>query len=112
MKYTPQKMFKAYQHGLHCYLKDAPDGNLEEASKLGEWALSIGFETLDLAKLHQESLIALVFKTSPVEVFDDMIRLAETFFAEAVTPIKGSHRAAREANIGLTSTVGKLSQRT
>jgi signal transduction histidine kinase len=112
MKYKTPRMFKAYQEGLHRYLKDAPDCNLKEANKLGKRALSIGLETLDLAKLHQESLISLVFKTSPVEVFEDMIRLAGNFFAEAVTPIEGNHRAAKEANIELKSTIDKLSQRT
>jgi len=105
-------MFKDYQDALLRYLKDAPDCNLEEANKLGKRALDLGMETLDLAKLHQESLIALVFKTSLVDVFEEMTLLAGNFFAEAVTHIEGGHQAAREANIELQSTVEKLSQRT
>ncbi len=112
MKYKTPKLFRAYQKGLHTYLKDGAVGGLEVAQNLGKRALGLGLETLDLAKLHQEALIALVLHHSSDADRDDMIRLAGTFFAEAVTPIEGSHRIAREANIKLKSTVDKLSQRT
>ena len=57
MKNKPQQLFQAYRDGLQCYLQDASNRNLKNAQKLGERALALGMETLDLAKLHEEALI-------------------------------------------------------
>jgi signal transduction histidine kinase len=104
------RLLREYRAALRRYLKGAPFSDLSEAGKLGLRALKIGLETLDLARLHEEALIVLVLKHPDVRN-DDMVRLAGTFFAEAITPIEGSHRAAREKNIQLKAAVDKLSQR-
>ena len=60
--------------------------------------MTIGLETLDLARIHEQALIALVLPSDSPGTRDAMARRAGTFFAEAITPIEKTHRTAREAN--------------
>jgi signal transduction histidine kinase len=60
--------------------------------------MALGLETLDLARFHEQALITLVLPDYSPGTRDRMIRRAGTFFAEAITPIEKTHRAARETN--------------
>jgi signal transduction histidine kinase len=60
--------------------------------------MALGLETLDLARFHEQALITLVLPAYSPGTRDRMIRRAGTFFAEAITPIEKTHRAARETN--------------
>ena len=101
-------LFRIYQAALRRYLKEAPASDLGEARRLGAKALKSGFETLDLARMHEETLIALVLQSGSVMDKDEVIRLSGKFFAEAVTPIENTHRSVREANVLLAAANAKL----
>ncbi|NCF85995.1 MAG: hypothetical protein GWQ08_10765 [Verrucomicrobiaceae bacterium] len=102
---------RSYMTALSSHLKDGSASTPNEAKALGESAVDAGLETLDLAKVHEEALIAVVPPSEPASVRESMIRRAGQFFAEAVTPIELTHRAALEANVHLKIMVDELVQR-
>jgi len=99
-----------YQLALRRYLNLPPPSDLGEARKLGGKALEIGLETLDLARVHEEALITLVLKDESGMDKEEVVRLAGTFFAEAIIPIESTHRAAREANVQLAAANKELKE--
>ena len=110
MKAKHPQLFEAYKGALTRFLEVVPQCDLSEAHELGDVALTQGLEILDLAILHQEALIVLVIHPTATGNYPEKVRLAGTFFAEAVTPIEASHRAAHETNIKLNSAIEKLNQ--
>ncbi|MDF1811248.1 MAG: sensor histidine kinase [Verrucomicrobiales bacterium] len=104
---------RSYRLALSKFLKDPDDQEPVAASKLGRRALSIGLETLDLAKVHEEvrgTIMSLPNKMSRKP--EVLIHLAGKFFAEAVKPIELTHQNAQEGNEKLKSAVETLTQRT
>jgi signal transduction histidine kinase len=82
------------------------------AAQLGHEAVALGLETLDLARIHKQALIALVPPGASSRSSAGMIRQAKTFFAEAIIPIEQTHRAARKADRDLRQLNQTLRQRT
>ena len=74
--------------------------------------MTIGLETLDLARIHEQALVTLVLPGYSPGTRAAMVRRAGTFFAEAITPIEKTHRTAREANVRLDQMNETLRQRT
>jgi len=74
--------------------------------------LSAGLQTLDLAKLHEQTLIADVLPGCPPGKREALIKQAGVFFAAAITPIEKTHRTAREATAHLKRFIETLSRRT
>ena len=81
------------------------------AQGLGRRAMALGLETLDLARFHEQALITLVSPDYSPNTRERMIRRAGTFFAEAITPIEKTHRAAQEDNDQLVQLNHLLHQR-
>ncbi len=56
-----RKLFNSsrhYQNALRKHLRQSPSVGLESARGVGSQALAAGLQTLDLAKLHEQTLIA------------------------------------------------------
>ena len=100
-----------YVAALRKYLKPGSRTNLQPAHALGRRAMTLGLETLDVARFHEQALIALVLPDHSPAARDRMIRRAGTFFAEAIIPIEKKHRAAREDNGQLIQLNQALHQR-
>ncbi len=100
-----------YVAALRKHLAQGPRASLQPAQGLGHRARALGLETLDLARFHEQALITLVLPGHSPGIRDRMIRRAGTFFAEAITPIEQTHRAAREANGQLVELNQALHQR-
>jgi signal transduction histidine kinase len=103
---------RTYQAALRKHLKHGPQATLQPARGLGRRAMTIGLETLDLARIHEQALITLVLPSYSAGTRDAMVRRAGTFFAEAITPIEQTHRTALEANARLSQMNHSLRQRT
>jgi signal transduction histidine kinase len=73
--------------------------------------MTLGLETLDLARFHEQALITLVLPGCSPAARYRMIRRAGTFFAEAIISIEKTHRAARENNGQLIQLNQALHQR-
>jgi signal transduction histidine kinase len=85
-----------------------PKASLLPARALGQEAVILGLETLDMARMHEEALSAITTSSSRSAI----IKRAEIFFAEAITPIEKTHRAALKANSRLGQLMKSLSRRT
>jgi signal transduction histidine kinase len=103
---------RSYQSALRAFLKDETDSEPAVARKIGVQAMTIGLETLDLARVHQDSLAEVLSPDEPSEPRETMIRRATRFFAEANRPIELTHRGAREESAELEDVAGRLNQRT
>jgi signal transduction histidine kinase len=100
-----------YVVALRKHLKQGPRANLRPAQGLGRRAMALGLETLDLARFHEQALIALVLPAYSPGTREVMIRRAGKFFAEAITPIEKTHHTAQEDNDQLVKLNQVLNQR-
>jgi signal transduction histidine kinase len=107
-----QKFSRRYQAELQAYLKQRSRAHLQRARGMGQQALNVGLQTLDMAKLHEQILVSQVLPGSPAGKRGALIRQAGIFFTEAITPIEKIHRGTREAAVHLNQIVEMLSQRT
>jgi signal transduction histidine kinase len=112
MKRKLFNLSKRYRMALRMHLKQGRRAGLESAQGLGGQALAAGLQTLDLAKLHEQTLVTEVLPTCPAHQRTALIRQAGIFFAAAITPIEKTHRSAREATAQLKKFIETLSQRT
>src|ERR1043165_7637813 len=110
MKRKSNALLRRYQAALRKHLKQKSGVRLDTARGLGYEAMSLGLETLDVARIHEHALIEVVSSYSP-EAKDGLFRRAGTFFAEAITPIEKTHRTAQEANAYLKRLNESLSER-
>jgi len=112
MKLKQAAFAKQYQAILGKYLQSRSDPGLGVARKLGVRAMVLGLATLDLAKIHETALFALLIPRDSDHVRNGLIRRGVTFFTEAITPIEEIHRGALEANMHLKEMLATLSKRT
>jgi signal transduction histidine kinase len=97
MKRKLTRLSRQYATALRKHLKQGPQASLQPARGLGHRAIDLGLETLDVARIHEGAVASLEASCRR----DGMIKRAEIFFAEAVTPIEKTHRAALKANVHL-----------
>jgi signal transduction histidine kinase len=111
MKHKLLNLSRRYQAALRMHLKQGRRANLESARGLGSQALSAGLQTLDLARLHEQTLVMDVLPGCPAGKRDALIKQAGVFFAVAITPIEKTRRTAREATAHLKKFIETLSRR-
>src|SRR3989454_5986778 len=97
MKRKLNALSQRYVMALRKHLKQGPTASLQPARRLGRQAVSLGLETLDVARVHEGALASLEASSSR----NGIVKRAEIFFTEAVTPIEKTHPAALEANARL-----------
>ncbi len=76
--------------------------------RLGRQAVGLGMETLELARIHEQALVALGLAGSE----DGIGERAEIFFTEVISPVVETHRAARESKTQLSRLNETLNRRT
>ena len=108
MKRKLTRLSRRYVSALRKHLKQGPQASLQPARGLGRQAVALGLETLDVARIHEGALATLEASSSR----DGIIKRAEIFFAEAITPIEKTHRAALKANVRLSQLNETLGRRT
>jgi len=97
-----------YRAALRKHLKAGPGASLQPALRLGRQSVALRMETLDLARMHEKAVTTLEFSHGNGR----MARRAEVFFAEALTAIVETHRAARQSRVDLNLLIGTLHRRT
>lgn len=112
MKLKLFNLSRHYQSALRTHLKRGRNGGLKSARGLGSQALAAGLQTLDLAKLHEQTLITEMLPGCRAAKRAALIKQAGIFFVEAITPIEETHRGSREAAVHLNQIVEMLSERT
>ena len=108
MKRKLNALSQRYVMALRKHLKQGPTASLQPARRLGRQAVSLGLETLDVARVHERALASLEASSSR----NGIVKRAEIFFTEAVTPIEKTHPAALEANARLNRVHQRLDRRT
>ena len=108
MKQKLTKLSQRYVTALRKHLKQGPRASLQPALGLGRQAVALGVETLELARIHERALTTLELSNSK----NGVIKRAEIFFTEAITPIVEAQRAARQTKVDLSRLKETLGQRT
>jgi len=112
MKRRLFNLSRRYQAALRTHLKQGPHASLKSARGVGSQALAAGLQTLDLAKLHEQTLVTELLPSCPPGKRAALIKQAGAFFAVAITPIEMTQRSAREATAQLKQFIATLSRRT
>jgi hypothetical protein len=110
MKRKLTRLSQRYVAALRKHLRQDPRAipPCGTALALGRQAAALDLETLDVARIHDGALATLEVSRSK----DGFIKRAEIFFAEAITPIEETHRAALKANVRLSRLNQTLGRRT
>ncbi len=112
MKSKGVAMLRPYQAALRRYLKRGAAASLKPAMKLGRQAVALGLETLDLALIHEKSVMAQMPLARGAAARGRMVLRARKFFAEAIVAMEETHRSALESNAHLNRLNRGLSRRT
>jgi signal transduction histidine kinase len=112
MKRKSRGLLRRYEAALGQYLKRGRTPSLAAAVRVGRRAVALGLEALDLARIHEQALIAHVSPISTSVTRDRTIKRAGTFFAEALLPLEATHHSALAANVRLSRVNRALSRRT
>ena len=112
MKRKRNELSRRYLAALGRHLANGPRASAKSAERLGRHALSAGLGTLDLAKIHEQALIALLSPKSSPEFNNGRVTQAAVFFVEALAPLERTRRAAVESNGRLNRMNEMLSRRT
>ncbi|MCX6894183.1 MAG: histidine kinase, partial [Verrucomicrobia bacterium] len=112
MKRNLFNLSQRYQDALRTHLKQGQQASLESARGLASQALAAGLRRLDLAKLHEQTLVAELLPGSSSRKRAALIKQAGIFFAVAITPIAKTQRSVQEATAHLKKIVEALSRRT
>ncbi len=101
-----------YLAALRIHFERGSQEGLQSAREVGRQALAAGVETLDLAKIHDHAVAALVLPGSTASRRAGMSTDAAFFFTEANTAIEKTHRIALEAGASLKVLNDTLAQQT
>ena len=105
MKTKLASLSRRYQAELKKHLNHGRRAGPQSADRLGREALDLGLETLDLARIHEQALVALMAPLRSHGTTDGMVERAQTFFTKALTRIEKAHQAAMETNIRLRAAI-------
>ena len=104
---------RRYEAAARRFFRQGKSGSLLPAAKLGRQAASLGLETLDVARVHEQALNTVTPpEDAPGNVGQALLERADTFFKETIVPIEATHPAARKADIRIDRLTRTLRQRT
>ncbi len=103
---------RSYRIAMRRFLRQGKSASLLPAARLGRRAVTLGLETLDVARLHEQALAALAASAdSSVSARHTVAEQAKALFAEVITPIEATHRAALKAEIRIDQLTRMLYRR-
>ncbi len=102
------RLSQQYEAALETHFKRGPGASLAPALKLGRAAVVLKLDTLALARMHEQALLALGLSGKK----NAFVKLARTFFTEANAVIEQTHRAAQEGKASLSRSQAALGLRT
>jgi signal transduction histidine kinase len=112
MTYRSARLSQEYQAALLEYVKRGTRRSLQLAQNLGDQAIDLQLETLDLVRIHERTLMRLELPSDSAARRGALVRRAGTFFAAASTPMEKLHHTAVESSMRLKQLTQVLSQRT
>src|SRR5674476_324662 len=97
MKIKTPELSQRYLAALRAHLSTRRPSGAAVARGLGRDVMTAGCDTLDLARMHEQALVALASSHDFVNARNGMIRRTEKFFTEALIPVEKVHRATSES---------------
>ncbi len=95
---TLSRLSGQYLAALQSYIEQGPQAGFEAAHGLGNEAVTLELGTLELAKMHDEALAALVPAGGAADSQEEVTARAAAFFAEVQRPVEKTPRLARAAD--------------
>jgi len=111
MKAAVKGLAFEYSAALLEYLGGGGEAALLRAYQLGRAALAEGLGVLELAALHQETLVTVLLRMLAPDESGRIAERASEFFAESLAPFEMTHRGFQEANAILRNINRELEQR-
>ena len=102
---------RRYGEALRAYLRKGASADVKPAARLGRRAATLGLETLDVAKVHEQALCAIPPSNGSALARQSMIARAQRFFTELLAPIERTHRASRKAEVRVMELTRTLQER-
>ncbi len=103
---------RRYEDALRLHLTQGQGVNLESAARLGQAAVVMGLETLDLAQIHKKALGNVALPEGTSRDRQRMIDQAKRFFTETIVPIEKTHNAAIKDVVRVNQLAKMLHRRT
>ena len=108
MKQKLARLSQRYLVALRKHVQPGARDGLQPALRLGRQAVTLGLETLGLARIHERAVTKLELAASK----NGFIKKAEIFFTEALVPIVQKHRTAWPTQVQLDRLTATLVRRT
>jgi len=112
MAHKSTRLSQEYHAALLEHLERGPRASRQLARNLGDQAINLQLQTLDLVRIHEQTLMRLGLPSDSRARRRAIARRAGTFFAAVITPMEQLHRTAIETDSRMTQLVEALSQRT
>ncbi len=113
MKSKPPNFSELYHSALHAHLKLGRAATLDSARAVGAEALLSGLKTLDLARLHEHTLVMEVLPNCPPKLRASTLKSAGAFFAESVSSLEKRDKRGKPIAEGeLKKVIATLSRHT
>ena len=103
---------RRYQKALRNQMKQDKKASMVSARGVGGQALAAGLQTLDLAKLHERTLVTELLPGCSDAKRAAVIKQAGNFFAEAIIPLETGRSDKGDASVYMRKIIGMLSRRT
>jgi signal transduction histidine kinase len=112
MKQKFIRLPQRYAAALERHVAQVSPAGLLAALGLGREMVAHGWETLDLAKIHNQAVVALLLPGHSASKKAGVSKRAMLFFTEANVPMEETNRAARLTDVQLGQLRRSLAQRT
>ena len=112
MKLPSLRLAQSYVSALRKHLRQNGHASLEPALRLGRQAITLGLKTLDLARIHEQALIAVLLPGELSGTKAGNTRRAGFFFAEANLPVEEHRRVPGRAEADVIRLEAALGVRT
>jgi two-component system sensor histidine kinase DegS len=103
--------WRRYLGILQRYLAQEEEAVLQQAYDLGRRAIGKGLGVLDMARIHHYAQASCLSPALPAGLNGNVLRAAELFFLESLSPFEAAHRGFRKANHELHQVNRALAQR-
>ena len=91
-----ERFAEHYWASLRKFLDDPSEAQRSQAYELGRRGLADGLGVLDIAAAHFDALRRVLWADARRAIPEEVIRTANDFFTECLSPFEMSHRGARE----------------
>jgi signal transduction histidine kinase len=105
------QLSQQYMAALRNYLADKNERALHQAYELGRRTIADGLGVIDMAKIHEDVLLAILPTAASTKESVRVAKIAGAFLAESLSPFEMTHRGFQSANQNLRELNETLEER-